>query len=315
MHRYYSENRIHNYEGKIMPYINVGQENSAPIELYYEDQGSGDPILLIHGWPLSGASWEKQTSALLEAGYRVISYDRRGFGLSSKPSIGYDYDTFTEDLNLIITELELENLVLAGFSMGTGEVARYLGKYGSDKINKVIMIGVIPPYLLKTKDNPSGVEQSVFDDMKKGLVKDRPAFLLKFLHDFYNFDVLKKDRISEEVLQSSWNVAVVASAVATLKCVDTWTTDFRSDIEKFDIPTLIIHGNKDRILPFKSTAVPLSEKLKEAQFVEINGGPHGLIWTHAEEVNQEILKFLSQDKIEKKTVASKLSKQQQQSLQ
>ena len=245
-----------------MPYINVGQENSAPIELYYEDQGAGDPVLLIHGWPLNGASWEKQTSALLDAGYRVISYDRRGFGLSSKPAVGYDYDTFTEDLNLIITELELDNLVLAGFSMGTGEVARYLGKYGSDKISKVIMIGVIPPYLLKTKDNPTGVEQSVFDEMKKGIAKDRPAFLLKFLNDFYNFDVFKKDRISEEVLQSSWNVAVSASAFATLKCVDTWTTDFRKDVEKFDIPTLIIHGNKDRILPFKSTALPLSEKLQ-----------------------------------------------------
>lgn len=298
-----------------MPYINVGQENSSPIELYYEDQGSGDPILLIHGWPLSGASWEKQIAVFLEAGYRVITYDRRGFGLSSKPSVGYDYETFTEDLNLIITELELENLVLAGFSMGTGEVARYLGKYGSDKIRKVIMIGVIPPYLLKTKDNPSGVEQSVFDNMKKEIIKDRPAFLLKFLNDFYNFDVFKKDRISEEALQSSWNVAIGASAVATLKCVDTWLTDFRKDIEKFDIPTLIIHGNKDRILPFKSTAIPLSEKLPEAQFIEINGGPHGLLWTHSEEVNQELLKFLSQGNSEKKAKAPKLTKEQQQSLQ
>ncbi len=298
-----------------MPYINVGQENSAPIELYYEDQGSGNPILLIHGWPLNGASWEKQVAVLLDAGYRVITYDRRGFGLSSKPSVGYDYDTFTEDLNLIITELELDNLTLAGFSMGTGEIARYLGKYGSEKINKVIMIGVIPPYLLKTKDNPAGVESSVFEGMKKELIKDRPAFIAKFLNDFYNFDVFKKDRISQEVLQNSWNVAVQASAIATLKCIDSWTTDFRQDIEKFAVPTLIIHGNKDRILPFKSTAVPLSEKLKEAQFIEINGGPHGLFWTHAEEVNQEILKFLGQGQPEIKTAARKLTKDQQQSLQ
>ncbi|MEZ0391213.1 MAG: alpha/beta fold hydrolase [Pseudobdellovibrionaceae bacterium] len=275
-----------------MPYITVGQENSGPIELYFEDHGEGQPVLLIHGWPLNGASWEKQTMALLQQGYRVITYDRRGFGRSAKPVIGYDYDTFASDLRQVIEQLDLENVVLVGFSMGTGEVTRYLGKYGSEKISKAVMIGVIPPYLLKTADNPTGVDQKVFDEIKENLLKDRPAYMKQFLTNFYNFKKLEGKRVSEEALLASWNVAVQASYFAAVKCVDSWLTDFRADLKAFDIPTLIMHGDADQILPIKSSGEPLSKLLKNARYVEIKDGPHGVLVTHAEEINKELLSFL-----------------------
>ncbi len=273
-------------------YITVGQENSTPIDLYYEDHGSGTPVVLIHGWPLSGASWEKQVAALLATGRRVITYDRRGFGQSSKPATGYDYDTFAEDLHKLVTALDLRDFALVGFSMGGGEVARYLGAYGSERVSKAVFIASVPPFLLKTPDNPAGVDGSVFDGIKQAIVADRPAFLTAFLQNFYNFDVLGGKRISNQVVEYGWNVAVGASPKGTLDCVTAWYTDFRKDLPRIDVPTLIIHGDADRILPITATANPLSKAVKGARKVVIEGGPHGLTWTHADQVNTELLGFL-----------------------
>ncbi|MGZ3458867.1 MAG: alpha/beta fold hydrolase [Archangium sp.] len=275
-----------------MPYIQVGKENSGNIELYYEDHGSGQPVVLIHGWPLSGASWEKQLAALLEAGYRVITYDRRGFGRSSQPALGYDYDTFAKDLNALLTTLDLRDTVLVGFSMGTGECARYLGTYGSERVSKVAFIASVPPFLLKTPDNPRGVDASVFDGIKKSIARDRPAYLSEFLANFYNVDVLGGDRISDEAVRLSWNVAAGASPKGTLDCVQAWLTDFREDLPRIDVPALVIHGDADRILPLEATGTRLHEALEGSRFVLVKGGPHGLLWTHAEEVNHALLDFL-----------------------
>lgn len=272
--------------------INVGQENSMPIELYYEDLGTGKPVVLIHGWPLSGASWEKQVAALLAAGHRVITYDRRGFGQSSKPSTGYNYDTFAEDLHKLVTTLDLHDVALVGFSMGTGEVARYLGKYGSKRVSKAVFIASVPPFLLKTADNPGGVDGSGFEETKKGLATDRPAFLSAFLAKFYNFDVLGGKLVSDQVVQANWNVAAGASAKATLDCVSSWVTDFRKDLPRIDVPALVIHGDADRILPIAVTGIPLSKGIKGARLVVVEGGPHGILWTHAEKVNAELVAFL-----------------------
>jgi non-heme chloroperoxidase len=215
-----------------MPYVTVGQENSANIDLYYEDLGSGTPVVLIHGFPLSGHSWEKQVPGLLAAGHRVLTYDRRGFGNSSRPSGGYDYDTFAADLKTLLDTLDLREVTLVGFSMGTGEVTRYLGTYGSERISKAVLLAPIPPYLLKTDDNPAGVDQAVFDGIMAAIVADRPAYLKDFLDNFYNVDRLAGTRISDQAWQLSWNVAAGASAIATLACVPTWLTDFRDDLPK-----------------------------------------------------------------------------------
>src|SRR2546428_2841368 len=229
-----------------MSTVTVGQENSTAIDIYYEDHGSGKPVVLVHGWPLSGALWEKQVTDLLNAGHRVITYDRRGFGQSSKPATGYDYDTFAEDLNKLVTKLDLRDVALVGFSMGGGEVARYLGTHGSKRVSKAVFISAVPPFLLKTADNPGGVDGSVFDGIKKGIAADRPAFLSAFLADFYNVDVLGGKRISNQAVQYSWNVAVGASAKGTLDCVTAWYTDFRKDLKGIDVPTLVVHGDSDR---------------------------------------------------------------------
>jgi non-heme chloroperoxidase len=279
-----------------MSRIAVGQENSTPIELYYEDHGKGKPVVLIHGWPLSGASWEKQTTALLAAGHRVITYDRRGFGQSSKPASGYDYDTFAEDLNKIVTKLDLRDVTLVGFSMGGGEVARYFGKYGSERASKAVFIAAIPPFLLKTADNPGGLDAGTFEGIKKGIAADRPAFLTAFLSNFYNVDVLRPKLVSDQVIQYSWNVAVGASPKGTLDCVSAWLTDFRKDLQRIDVPTLVIHGDADRILPIAATGTPLALIVKGARLVTIEGGPHGLTWTHAEKVNSELANFISQER-------------------
>src|SRR6267142_6873592 len=199
-----------------MAYITVGKENSSNIDLYYEDHGSGKPVVLIHGYPLSGASWEKQVPVLLEAGYSVITYDRRGFGKSSQPTAGYNYDTLAEDLHKIVTQLDLRDFALVGFSMGGGEVARYFGKYGSKGVTKAVIIGGVPPFLLKTQDNPEGVDASVFDGIQKAIVADRYAFFTEFFRNFYNTDVLLGKRVSEEAVRASWNVAVGSSATASL---------------------------------------------------------------------------------------------------
>lgn len=273
-------------------YINVGEENSTSIDLYYEDHGSGKPVVLIHGWPLNGASWEKQVPALLDAGYRVITYDRRGFGKSSKPSSGYDYPTFAKDLDKILKELDLFDVSLVGFSMGGGEVAHYLGVHGFERVNKAVFIAAITPFLLKTIDNQSGVDGTVFDEFKKLIAQDRLAFMTTFLSEFYNVDELKGSKVSDEVVKNSWNVASQASPIGTLECVNAWLTDFREDIKRISIPTLVIHGEKDRIAPVKSTGRIMPHLLKHCKLVEVKDAPHGLNWTHSEEVNQEILKFL-----------------------
>jgi non-heme chloroperoxidase len=276
-----------------MAKIIVGKENDTDLKIYYEDHGTGQPVVLIHGYPLNGHSWEKQERVLLAAGYRVITYDRRGFGQSSQPTIGYDYDTFTADLNTLIEHLDLREMVLCGFSMGTGEVTRYLGTYGSARVAKAVLMGAIPPFLLKTADNPDGVDQSVFDGIMAAVVADRPAYMKDFLDNFYNVDVLRPARISDQAWQASFNVAVGASAFAAYACVNTWLTDFRADLPKIDVPVLLVHGDADRILPYPATAARLPGLIKDLTFVTVEGGPHNIAWTHPEIVNPALLEFLA----------------------
>jgi non-heme chloroperoxidase len=275
-----------------MAYVTVGKENSSDIQLYYEDHGSGDPVVLIHGYPLSGASWEKQIPVLLEAGHRVIAYDRRGFGKSSQPTTGYNYDTFAEDLHKLVTHLKLRNFALVGFSMGGGEVARYIGKHGSKEVSKAVIIGGIPPYLLKTADNPDGVDASVFEGIQKAVAADRYAFFTEFFKNFFNTDVFLGKRISEQAVEASWNVAASASATASLACVPTWHEDFRDDMARIDVPTLVIHGDADRIVPIKASGEKTAKLVKGARLATIKDGPHAVNWTHADEVNAELVNFL-----------------------
>jgi pimeloyl-ACP methyl ester carboxylesterase len=275
-----------------MPYVTVGKENSSNIDLHYEDHGSGQPVVLIHGYPLSGASWEKQESALLNAGHRVITYDRRGFGKSSQPTTGYNYDTFAQDLQKLIAHLELRDFALVGFSMGGGEVARYIGKYGSNGVRKAVIISGVPPFLLKTSDNPEGVDRSVFQGIEKAVTADRYAFFTEFFKNFYNTDVLLNKRVSEQVVQASWNVAASSSATASLACVPTWHEDFRQDVQKIDVSTLVIHGDADRILPIAASGLRTAKLIKGARLSVMKDGPHCIIWTHAEEVNAELVNFL-----------------------
>src|ERR1700716_2855961 len=245
-----------------MAYITVGKENSSNIDLYYEDHGAGQPVVLIHGYPLSGASWEKQGPALLDAGNRVITYDRRGFGKSSQPTSGYNYDTFAEDLHKIVTQLELRDFALVGFSMGGGEVARYLGKYGSKGVSKAVIISGVPPFLLKTADNPEGVDGSVFEGIQKAFAADRYTFFTDFFKNFYNTDLLLGKRVSEQAVQASWNLAAGASAAASLACVPTWHEDFREDLTHVEVPTLVIHGDADRIFPIGASGSRTAKIIK-----------------------------------------------------
>jgi non-heme chloroperoxidase len=275
-----------------VPFVTVGQQNSADIDIYYEDHGEGQPVVLIHGYPLNGRSWEKQHRVLLEAGYRVIAHDRRGFGNSSQPTVGYDYDTFAADLNALIEHLDLSDIALVGFSMGTGEVTRYLGSYGSGRVSRAALLGAIPPFLVKTDDNPDGVDQSIFDDLRAAVVADRPAYFKDFFDNFYNVDELGGTRISEQAWQASFNVAVAASPFAADACVPAWLTDFRADLPKIDVPTLLVHGDADRILPIDATARRLPGLIADLKFVEVEGGPHNIAWTHPEIVNNELLDFL-----------------------
>jgi len=276
-----------------MSYIEVGKENSTSIHLYYEDHGSGQPVVLIHGYPLSSASWEKQIPVLLAAGHRVIAYDRRGFGKSSQPVTGYNYNTFAEDLHKLVTHLKLKDFALVGFSMGGGEVARYIGKYGSKDVSKAVIIGGVPPFLLKTGDNPEGVDAAVFEGIQKAVVADRYAFFTDFFKNFYNTDVNLGKRVSEQAVQASWNTAAIASATASLACVPTWHEDFRADVAKIDVPTLVIHGDADRIVPFSSAGQRTAKLINGAELVVIKDGPHNIAWTHADEVNSALMQFLS----------------------
>jgi len=277
-----------------MPVVRVGSQNGSGIDLYFEDHGSGPPVVLIHGYPLDGRSWEHQERALLEAGYRVICYDRRGFGQSSKPTVGYDYDTLAADLAVLIDHLALTDINLVGFSMGTGEVARYLGTRGSARVRRAALLGALPPFLLKTDDNPEGVDGEVFDRIKAAIAGDRFAYLETFLIDAYNADVLGGSRISDQAWHAGFIAALGASAYATYACVDAWLTDFRPDLRRFDVPTLVIHGADDRILPVRATAERLSGFIEDLRVVTLDRGPHNIAWTHPDEVNAALLTFLAE---------------------
>jgi non-heme chloroperoxidase len=279
-----------------MPFVKVGTENSADTEIHYNDHGSGKPIVLIHGYPLDGNSWERQERVLLEGGYRCISYDRRGFGKSSQPTTGYDYDTFAADLKALLDHLALDqDVVLAGFSMGTGEVTRYFGRYGSSGVSKAAMFGAIPPFLLQTEENPKGVPGAVFEGIKQTVVADRYAWFDSFFANFYNTDVFAPERIGDAALRASFQVAANASPYATYACVDTWLTDFRDDLPKIDVPTLVVHGTADRILPFESTAARLRDEklIADLTVVEVPDGPHNIGWTFPDETNAALLDFLN----------------------
>jgi non-heme chloroperoxidase len=279
-------------EGSAVPYITVGEENACPIDLYYEDHGSGPPVVMIHGYPYSGGAWEKQVSALLQAGYRTITYDRRGFGRSSQPAAGYDYDTFAGDLAKLVMALDLQDVALIGHSMGTGEVIRYLSQYGSERVNKAVVISPIPPFLMKTSDNQEGLDKGMFDGFVQSIMNDRPAFLTEFGNNFFNPDQNLGKRVSEDAIHHHWNVATMASPIAVAACVPTWLTDFRPDLPRIDVPVLIIQGDQDRVLPYPITGKRLVDMLQGSRLMTLEGGPHGIPWTHADEINAELMTFL-----------------------
>ncbi|GGA54604.1 arylesterase [Pseudoclavibacter endophyticus] len=279
-----------------MGHITVGTENSAPIEVYYEDHGSGQPVVLIHGYPLSGHNWERQTRELLAAGYRVITYDRRGFGQSSKVGSGYDYDTFAADLNAVLETLDLRGVMLVGFSMGTGELARYVSLFGHERVAKLAFLASIEPFLVARDDNPGGVPQEVFDGIAAAAKSDRYAWFTQFYRDFYNLDETLGSRISPEVVAASWNVAIASAPVAAYAVVPSWIEDFRADIEAVRAsgkPSMILHGTNDNILPIDATGRRFHAAFPEADYIEIEGAPHGLLWTHADEVNAALREFLA----------------------
>jgi non-heme chloroperoxidase len=275
-----------------MPYVSVGEENSGSIDLYYEDHGSGAPVVLIHGYPLSGRAWDKQVPRLLESCSRVITYDRRGFGKSGQPTTGYDYDTFAADLNALMERLDLRDATLVGHSMGTGEVTRYLAAYGSARVARAVLVSPIPPFLLQTDDNPEGLPGSLFDGFIRTAKADTPAWMKGFLGDFYNMDVYGGSLVSEPAFQTSLGVANAASATAAVACIPTWETDFRGDLAKIDVPVLVVQGDADRILPFPNTGERLRSLITENELVVIEGGPHAIAWTHADQVNNALLRFI-----------------------
>jgi non-heme chloroperoxidase len=277
-----------------MAYVTVGRENSAAIRIYYEDHGSGSPVVLVHGYALNGHSWEKQETALLAAGYRVISYDRRGFGASSRPAAGYDFDTLATDLHLLLSSLDLRGVVLAGSGMGTGEIARYLATYGPARVSAAVLVAPLLPFLVKTGDNPDGLDQRVFDAMTARITADRPAAMKDLLDDAYNVDLLGGTRVSDQAWQNSFYAALSASAQAVLTCVTACQEDFRADLATISIPVLVIHGDQDRILPYEATSRRLPDLLHNIRSTLIAGGPHAIIWTHADEVNQAVLQFIGQ---------------------
>lgn len=273
-----------------MGYINVGTENSTPIELYYEDHGAGQAVVLIHGYPLDGSSWERQSRELRDAGYRVVTYDRRGFGRSSKVESGYDYDTFAADLNAVLTTLDLQDVVLVGFSMGTGELARYARLFGTDRIAKFAFLASLEPGMLA-----QGVPQDTFDGIAAAAKADRFAWYTQFYKDFYNLDENLGSRISQEAVTASWNTATGSAPIAAYAVVPAWIEDFSADVaavRESGKPALIAHGTSDNILPIDATGRPFHQALPEAEYHEIEGAPHGMLWTHAEEVNAVLLPFV-----------------------
>ena len=276
-----------------MPYMKVGQENSGPIELYYEDHGSGRPVVMIHGYPLSGRAWDKQVPVMLDDGRRVITYDRRGFGKSSQPTTGYDYDTFANDLHTLMETLDLRDVTLVGHSMGTGEVTRYLGKFGSSRVAMGVLISPIPPFLLQANDNPEGLPASMFDGFMHAAREDGPAWMKGFLDNFFNIDKYRGTLVSDQYYQACWNLATSASQTAAVACIPTWETDFRADLSKINVPMLVIQGDDDRVLPLPKTGQRLPGMIKDMQMVTIDGGPHAIAWTHADQVNAALLKFMA----------------------
>jgi non-heme chloroperoxidase len=276
-----------------MPYVTVGRENSGSIELYYEDHGSGRPVVLIHGYPLSGRAWDKQLPVLMDDGHRVVTYDRRGFGKSSQPATGYDYDTFARDLHTLLETLDLRDVTLVGHSMGTGEVTRYLGQFGTNRVISGVLISPIPPFLLQTGDNPDGLPASMFDGFMHTARQDGPAWMKGFLDNFYNIDKFAGTLVSDQAYQTSWNIAASASAIATVACIQSWETDFRRDLPNIKVPVLCIQGDDDRVLPFPKTGARLPSLIKDLQMVVIDGGPHAIAWTHYDQVNAALLKFMA----------------------
>ncbi|PHI19966.1 alpha/beta hydrolase [Lewinellaceae bacterium SD302] len=275
-----------------MPFI--ATENSNPktdIDLHYQDYGEGRPIILIHGWPLSHRMWDKQTEDLVNAGYRVIAYDRRGFGLSDFPWNNYDYDTLAEDLRSLILGLDLRDVTLVGFSMGGGEVVRYCTKYGDDRISQAVLLSSIIPLVAQKDDNPDGVPQEALDDIMENLTSDRMKFLKGFTRDFVNYED-NKDIISEEMLHFDWTVAAYASDRATVETTKAWAgTDFRSELKNVTIPTMVIHGTADQIVPIETSGDQAAAGIADSTYHKLKGAPHGCVYTHAEQVNKLLLDF------------------------
>ena len=276
-----------------MSTITVGTENSAAIDIYYEDQGSGPVVVLLSGWPFDGRSWEPQLHQLLSAGYRVISLDRRGFGRSSRPSVGYDFDTLAADLDTVLGTLDLRDVTLVGFSLGTGEVARYIGRYGTDRLKAAVFIESLAPSFVKSAENPNGVDEAGVAGVQQAILDDRYAWLTGLIADFLNLDSYLGKRVSEETVRALWVAGAEASPYATWACVRTWLDDYTSDIERIDVPTLVLHGTADRILSVDGQGRRLHAALPAARYVEIDGGPHVMGVTHAAEVNRELLAFLA----------------------
>ena len=276
-----------------MPYVKVGEENSASIDLYYEDYGSGSPVVLIHGWPLSGRSWEKQVPALVDAGHRVVTYDRRGFGKSSQPWDGYNYDTFAADLDALLAHLDISDVTLVGFSMGGGEVARYIGRYGTGRVSRAVLAAAVPPYLYQSEDNPEGgLDDATIGQFEDGIRGDRLAFLDDFMTNFFAAGD-KTGLISEPTRLYNRQIAAFASPKGTLDCIAAFgRTDFRDDLAKIDVPTLVIHGDSDAIVPFEVSGGRSHEAIEGSTLVVIEGAPHGFNATHTEEVNHALLDFL-----------------------
>ena len=278
--------------GGVMPYLTVGQENSAAIRIYYEDHGLGAPVVLVHGYLLDGHSWEKQEAALLAAGHRVITYDRRGFGASSRPSVGYDYDTLATDLGVLLDQLDLHDTVLAGFCAGTGEVTRYLGTYGHERVRAAALLAPLPPFLPRSAGNPDGVDRAVLDEFIGQVSADRPAAAKAYLDRSYNIGLLGGSRVSDQAWQNSFHVAIGASAAAALGGAAAWLEDFRADLARIAVPVLVVQGGQDMITPPEATGNRLPGLLRRARHVVIPDGPHAIIWTHADQVNQSLLDFI-----------------------
>ena len=274
--------------------IEVGVENSAPIELYYEDHGTGPAVVLLHGWPVDSRSWEPQLHPLLAEGYRVITYDRRGFGRSSRPTTGYDFNTLADDLDAVLTLLDLHDTTLVGFSLGTGEMARYIGTRGTERLSSCVFIESLAPSFVKSDQNPRGVDEAAVAAVQQAILDDRPAWLTGLLADFLNLDEYRGARVSDEVVRNLWNAGAEASPYATWACVADWLDDYSEDIKRIDIPTLILHGTADRILSIEGQGRRLHDALLDSHLVEIDGGPHVMCVTHTDEVNEALFAFLKQ---------------------